>query len=47
MRIIYQLFVAYLTAHVLWCLFREKRFWRQAGIVLVLVMFLLRMFLVE
>jgi len=46
MQIIYQLFVAYLTAHILCCLFREKRFWQQAGIVLVLVMFLLRVFLV-
>jgi hypothetical protein len=47
MRTIYHLIVLYLTGHFLWCLVREKKFWKQAGIVLVLIMFLLRLFLVE
>ena len=47
MRILYHLIVLYLTIHFLWLLVREKKFWRQAGIVLVLIMFLLRLFLVE
>jgi len=47
MRYIYHLIVLYLTVHFLWLLFREKKFWKQAGIVLVLIMFLLRLFLVE
>ncbi|MCX6564684.1 MAG: hypothetical protein NTU60_13955 [Candidatus Aminicenantes bacterium] len=47
MRIVYHLIVLYLTVHFLWYLAREKKFWKQAGIVLVLIMFLLRLFLVE
>jgi len=47
MRVIYHLIVFYLTAHILWSLFREKKFWKQASIALVLVLFLLRLFLIE
>lgn len=47
MRYIYHLIVLYLTGHFLWYFFREKKFWKQAGIILVLIMFLLRLFLVE
>ena len=47
MRYVYHLIVLYLTAHFLWYLVREKKFWKQAGIVLVLIMFLLRLFLVQ
>jgi len=47
MRTIYHLLVLYLTAHFIWYLFREKKFWKQAAVVLVLIMFLLRLFLIE
>ena len=47
MRIVYHLIVLYLTVHFLWYLAREKKVWKQVGIVLVLIMFLLRLFLVE
>jgi len=47
MRTLYHLIVLYLTIHFVWRLIREKSFWKQAGIVLVLIMFLLRLFLVE
>jgi hypothetical protein len=47
MRIIYHLIVLYLTAHCVGALVGEKKFWKQAGIALVLVLFLLRLFLVQ
>jgi hypothetical protein len=47
MRIIYHFIVLYLTGQLVWYLFREKKFWKQASIVLVLVLFLLRLFLIE
>jgi hypothetical protein len=42
-RIFYQLIVFYLSLHLLWYLFRQKKFWSQASAVLVLVLFLLRL----
>jgi hypothetical protein len=47
MRLIYHLMVLYLTAHLLWYLFREKKFWMRISTALVLVMFLLRLLLVK
>jgi len=47
MRYIYHLLVFYLTAHILWSLFREKKFWKQTGTALVLILFLLRLFLIQ
>ncbi len=47
MRILYHLIVLYMTIQLVWYLFREKNFWKQAGLVLVLVLFLLRLFLIE
>lgn len=47
MRILYHLIVLYMTILLVWYLFREKNFWKQAGLVLVLVLFLLRLFLIE
>ena len=47
MRYIYHLIVLYLTGHLIWFLVREKKFWKQAGIAMVLIMFLLRLFLIE
>jgi len=47
MQIIYHLIVFYLTLHFIWSLFREKRFWNQVSVALVLIMFLLRLFLIK
>ena len=47
MRILYHLIVLYTTIQLVWYLFREKNFWKQASLVLVLVLFLLRLFLIE
>jgi hypothetical protein len=47
MRILYHLIVFYITIQLVWHLFREKKFWKQASLVLVLVLFLLRLFLIE
>jgi len=46
-RIFYQLIVLYLSLHLLWYLFRQKKFWDQASVVLVLVLFLLRLFWIK
>jgi len=47
MQIIYHLIVFYLTCHFIWCLFREKKFWNQVSVALILIMFLLRLFLIK
>jgi len=47
MRILYHLIVFYITIHLVWGLFREKKFWKQASLVLVLILFLLRLLLIE
>lgn len=47
MQIIYHLIVIYLTLHLIWYLFREKKFWIQVSTAIVLVMFLLRVFLIK
>lgn len=47
MRFVYQLIVLYFTLQLLWYLFREKKFWSQASAVIVLVMFLLRLFWIK
>jgi hypothetical protein len=47
MRYVYHLIVIYLTGHLLWLLFREKKFGRLAAVALVLVLFILRLFLIE
>jgi hypothetical protein len=46
-RIFYHLIVLYLSLHLVWHLFRQKKPWSQAGTVLVLTLFLLRLFLVK
>jgi hypothetical protein len=46
MRVLYHLIVLYLSAQCVLLLFREKNFWKQAGIVLVLTLLLLRLFLI-
>jgi len=47
LRIIYLLIVFYLSLHLLWHLFHEKKAWSQAGTALVLTLFLLRLFLIK
>jgi ABC-type nitrate/sulfonate/bicarbonate transport system substrate-binding protein len=47
MRIVYLAMVLYLAVHLAWMLAREKSFWKQAGIALVLVLFILRLFLIQ
>ena len=47
MRFIYHLIVLYLTTHLLWYLVREKKAWAQASTVLVLALFLLRLFWIK
>ncbi len=47
MRFFYHLIVFYLSLNLIWYLFREKKFWSQASAVLVLIIFLLRLFLAK
>jgi hypothetical protein len=47
LRFFYLLIVFYLSLHLLWHLFRQDKFRDQAGAVLVLALFLLRLFLVK
>ncbi len=47
MRYVYHLIVLYLTIHLTIALRRERRFWKGAAIVLVLVLFGLRLFLIR
>ncbi len=47
MQIIYQILVLYLTLNFIYYLFREKKFWNQVNTILVLVLFLLRLFLIK
>jgi hypothetical protein len=47
LRIFYHLIVLYLSFHLLWHLFRQKKPWSQAGAALVLTLFLLRLFLIK
>ena len=47
MHILYYLIVLYLTVHLVFALFREKRGLWQASIAMVLILFLLRCFLIK
>ncbi len=47
MKVYYFLVVLYFTVHFGVYLFREKKAWSQASVVLVLTLFLLRLFLVK
>jgi hypothetical protein len=47
MRIVYELIVFYLAGHLVWYLFREKKFWNQVSAALVLILLLLRLFLIK
>jgi hypothetical protein len=39
--------VLYLTAQLLWFLFRQKKFWPQISVGIVLALFLLRLFMIK
>lgn len=47
MKLFYHLILLYLTLNFVWYLFRERKFWSQAGTVLVLILFILRLFLIK
>jgi hypothetical protein len=47
MKILYQIIVLFLTIHLIWYLFREKKFWSQVGTAIVLILFLLRLLLIK
>jgi hypothetical protein len=47
MRTIYHGLVLFFAVQVAAALMREKTFWKQAGAALVLVLFLLRLFLIQ
>ncbi len=42
-----RLIVFYWSVHMVWYLFRQKKIWPQASLVLVLTLFLLRLFLIK
>jgi hypothetical protein len=39
--------VLYFTVHFIWRLFLERGFWQKAGVILVLISFLLRLMMVK
>lgn len=47
MKILYQLIVLFLSIHLIWYLFREKKFWNQVGAAIVLILFLLRLVMLK
>lgn len=47
MRIVYAALVFYLAIHLAWMLAKERSFWNQAGAALVLVLFILRLLLLQ
>ncbi len=47
LRLVYLLTVFYWSVHMIWSLFRQKKVGNQASLVLVLTLFLLRLFLVK
>ena len=46
-RLFYFLIVLYLSVHLVWYMLRQRKFWDQASAVLVLVLFLLRLFWIK
>lgn len=47
MKLFYWLLVFYLTVNLFWALFRGKKGWSQVSIALILILFILRLFLVQ
>jgi len=46
-QIFYHIVVFYLAIHLIWYIWREKKFWNQLGAAMVLVILLLRLFSVK
>ncbi len=46
-RLFYHLVVLYVSLHLLWYLFRQKKIWNQAAAAMVLTLFLLRLLLIK
>ena len=46
-QIFYHIVVFYLAIHLIWYIWREKKFWNQLGAAIVLIMFLLRLLLIK
>ncbi len=47
MQIIYHLIVFYMTVHLIWYIFREKKFWNQLSAAIVLIVLFLRLLLIK
>jgi hypothetical protein len=47
MELVYRLIVLFFAIHIGWYLFRERSVWNQAGGVLLLVLFVLRLLMVK
>jgi hypothetical protein len=47
LKFVYQIIVFYLSLHLFWHLVRQKDFWSKASTVLVLTLFLLRLFWIK
>lgn len=47
MELVYRLIVLFFAIHIGWYLFRERSVWKQAGGVLLLVLFVLRLLMVK
>jgi hypothetical protein len=47
MQIIYHIIVLYISLHLIWYLFKEKKFWDQLSAAIVLIMILLRLLLIK
>jgi hypothetical protein len=47
MKILYHLIVLFLTIHLVFYLFREKKFWAQVSTAVLIILFLLRLFLIK
>jgi hypothetical protein len=47
MQIIYHLIVFYMTVHLIWYIFREKKFWNQLSAAIVLIVLSLRLLLIK
>ncbi len=45
--IVYRLIVLYFAVHLVVYVIRERKFWNQAGAVIVLVLFVLRVLLIK
>ncbi len=47
MQIVYRIIVLYFVIHLVWYLFRERKFWDQVSAAVVLVLFALRLLLIK